>query len=283
MKILLTGARGQLATDLRSRLAPSHDVVALAHAELDIADVPATRACLERSHPEVIINTAAFHRVDDCENEVARAFTVNAFAVLELARWCAAHDAVLVHFSTDYVFSGRETSPRAEWDPPAPLSVYGASKLAGEYLVRQACARHFVVRTCGLYGRAGSAGKGGNFIEKMLTLAAAGKPIRVVNDQVLTPTFTEDLAAKVAQLIATEQYGLYHVTNSESCSWYAFTQRIFARCGVHADLRPTTTAEFGAGAQRPAYSVLRHAALARLGIDDMPPWDDALGRYLEGR
>jgi len=279
MKVLLTGGRGQLAAALYQTLAPRHQVVALGHAELDITDGAAVAACLTRERPAILINTAAYHRVDDCEDEAERSFAVNALAVLTLARWCAANDAVFVHFSTDYVFSGNERAPRSESDPPAPLSVYGASKLAGEYLARQACSRHFVIRTCGLYGHGGTSQKGGNFVEKMLALAAAGQPIRVVDDQVLTPSYTVDVAAKTTQLMATSHYGLYHVTNGGSCSWYEFTRQLFALAGVSAELAPTTSTEFVTRARRPAYSVLRHAALARLGLNDLPTWDDALRRY----
>jgi len=280
MKILITGGRGQLASDLAAILAAQHQVVAPAHAELDVCEADRVQACLDQERPAVVINTAAFHRVDDCEREVERAFAVNALAVGRLARWCAAHDAVFVHFSTDYVFSGREGTPRAESDVTEPLNVYGASKLAGEHLARQAGERHIVVRTSGLYGIANSAGKGGNFVEKMLARAAAGTPIEVVDDQILTPSATADVAAKVVQLIAGQHYGLFHVTNAGSCSWYEFAQRIFALRGLRVDLRPTSSARFRAPARRPAYSVLRRAALERLGLDDLPPWDDALRRYL---
>ena len=283
MKILLTGAGGQLATDLHRLLRPQHEVVALTHAQLDIGEPSAAARVLDEAQPQMVINTAAYHRVDDCETEVERSFRINATAVLQLARWCAAHEAVFVHFSTDYVFSGREPAPRCEGDVAEPVSVYGASKLAGEHLARQACARHFVIRTCGLYGDAGSPSKGGNFVDKMLSLAAAGKPIQVVADQVLAPSYTADVAAKVVQLLGTNAYGLYHVTNAGSCSWYEFTRTIFTLSGVAADLSPTTAARFAARAQRPAYSVLGHDGLARLGVDDLPSWEDALRRYLDGR
>jgi dTDP-4-dehydrorhamnose reductase len=283
MRVAVFGANGQLASDLLPLLSARHTLIPLTHADCELRDHEAVRARLDREQPEVVINTAAFHRVDDCEQEVEAAFAVNAFGVLHLARWCAAHDATLIHFSTDYVFTGDVASPRGEADAPGPLSVYGASKLAGEHLVRQACPRHFVIRTCGLYGHAGSSGKGGNFIETMLRLGRAGKPIRVVHDQVLTPTATADLAPKVLQLLETTAFGLYHVTNAGACSWFEFAAATFQLAGIAADLSPTTSAEFGAAARRPAYSVLRHDRLAALGLDDLPPWQDALARYLRGR
>jgi dTDP-4-dehydrorhamnose reductase len=248
-----------------------------------VREYRAARERLDRERPDVVINTAAFHRVDECETEIDAAFAVNAVAVLNLARWCGARDATLVHFSTDYVFAGDVAAPRGETDAPGPLSVYGASKLAGEYLVRQGCPRHFVVRTCGLYGHAGIRGKSGNFVETMLRAAAEGKPVRVVADQVLTPSSTADVAAKVVQLLRTRSYGLCHVTNAGACSWFEFAAAVFRLAGVAADLSPTTAAEYRAPARRPAYSVLRHDHLAALGLDDMPPWEEALSRYLRGR
>lgn len=283
MRIAIIGANGQLGTDLCAVLA-GDEVTPFVHADFDVRDHAAAAAALTAARPAVVINTAAFHRVDDCETEVEPAFAVNTLAVHALARWCAAHDAALVHFSTDYVFAGTATAPRAETDPAEPRSVYGASKLAGELLVRVACERHYLVRTSGLYGFGGSRGKGGaNFVELMLRLAAEKRPIRVVSDQLLTPTYTHDLAVAVAQLIRTGRYGLYHITNTGSCSWYEFAARVFAAAGVAADLSATTSAAYGARAERPAYSVLAHGALLAAGIADLPDWRDALARYLARR
>jgi dTDP-4-dehydrorhamnose reductase len=281
MRIALLGANGQLGNDLRSVLI-ADEVTALTRADFDVCDTARADEVLDRVHPEVVINTTAYHRVDEAEGRADLAFAVNAVAVEHLGRWCAARDATFVHFSTDYVFRGDVPAPRRETDSAEPVSVYGASKLAGEHLARLAAPRHFVVRTCGLYGRGGSAGKGGaNFVELMLRLAREGKAIRVVGDQVLAPTSTQDLAAAVARLIRTERYGLYHITNTGSCSWFEFAQAIFELAGVEADLSPTTAAEHGARAARPAYSVLAHEALLAAGLPDLPPWRDALRRYLE--
>ena len=280
MRIVLIGNGGQLASDLLPLLKERYEVVSLGHAELDLCDHAAVRARLDRDRPELVINTAAFHRVDHCEEAVSEAFAVNALAVLNLARWCDRHDAALMHFSTDYVFAGDVASPRGEADLPGPLSVYGASKLTGEYLVRQACARHFVVRTCGLYGRAGSSGKGGNFVETMLRLGRKGEPVRVVADQIVGPTATADLARKLVQVLERGDYGLYHVTNAGACSWFEFARAIFELANLRVDLTPISSKQFGAAARRPAYSVLRHDHLAALALDDMPTWRDALARYL---
>jgi dTDP-4-dehydrorhamnose reductase len=283
MRIALIGANGQLGSDLVRALGAT-DLVPLTHREVDVCDQSCTDRLLE-IHPDVVINTAAFHRVDDSELDATEAFRVNAAAVHRLARWCAHNTSMLVHVSTDYVFGGDRngTEPLTESDAPAPLNAYGCSKLAGEFAVRAARCRHFIIRTSGLYGRAGSSGKGGNFVETMLHLAAQGKPIRVVNDQRVTPTFTADLAMKIAELLNTERFGLYHVTNSGDCTWYEFAAEIFRLSGLQPDFGPTTTASFGAPALRPVYSVLAHEALLAAGLSDMPHWGDALRRYLAGR
>lgn len=282
MKLMLIGAGGQLGTDL-VRVLPKETTVPLTHAEIEITDSRSVELAFERHRPDVVINTAAFHRVDDCETRMELAFQVNAFAVRGLAQACRKFGAALVHFSTDYVFAGEKTEPYVETDRPGPLSVYAASKLAGEYLLAAALPRHFVIRSCGLYGPGGSRSKGGSFVDTMLRLAAAGKPVRVVSDQVVTPTYTADLARKVCQLIATEAYGLYHITNKGSCSWLEFACAIFELAGVKANLAPISSEAFGAPARRPAYSVLQNQRLKALGLDDLPAWRDGLQRYLAAR
>ncbi len=279
MKVLLIGAGGQLASDL-VRVLQGHEVIPLRHAELELTDRGQVEAALAAHQPNVVINTAAYHRVDDCEEQLERSFAVNAVGVGYLARACAEREAALLHLSTDYVFDGDKGSPYQETDTPRPRTVYGTSKLAGELLVQQRCRRHFVVRTSGLYGVAGASGKGGNFVNLMLRLADEGKPIRVVADQITTPTATADLAAKLAWLITTEEYGTYHVTNGGSCSWFEFAAAIFELAGLRPDLSPTTTAAFAAKARRPAYSVLAHGHLQQLGADDLRPWRHALADYL---
>ena len=282
MRILLIGAAGQLAQDLLEHLR-AHDVVPLAHEQLEIADADAVREAVERARPDCIINTAAFHKVDECEDQPERSFQVNAVGVYNLAREAERRAARLVHFSTDYVFDGRSKVPYQEEDRPGPLSVYASSKLAGEGLAQRYCERHFVVRTCGLYGDAGNRSKGGNFVERMLGLARSGKPLRVVADQVLTPTSTRDLGERVASLLQSDAYGLYHMTSTGQCSWYEFTQEIFRLANVAADLRPADSASFGAKARRPPYSVLDNARMRRLGITEFRPWQEAIADYMHRR
>jgi len=282
MKIMLIGANGQLGADLKWVLAPER-LVPLTHAEIEVTDPASTRQAFERHQPEIVINTAAFHRVDDCEKEAERAFSVNAVAVRDLALACAHFKATLVHFSTDYVFRGDKREPYVEGDLPSPLSVYGASKLAGEYLVAANLRRYFLIRTCGLYGLGGSKAKGGNFVETMLRKAESGDTLRVVDDQVVTPTPTREVARKVAELIRTEYYGLYHATSQGFCTWYQFAAKIFELAGLSPDLRRATSNELRTPARRPSYSVLDNAKLRRLGMDDLKPWEDALLDYLNGR
>ncbi len=278
-RILITGARGQLASDLRKSLS-HHDLIPLAHEDLDICDGAQVQEALADLRPHIVINTAAFHRVDDCETEAARAFQVNALGVLNLCQACSAIDAMLVHVSTDYVFGGYKREPYLEEDTPDPINIYGVSKVAGELIIASRLQRYFIVRSSGLFGAAGASGKGGNFVNTMLRKARAGEKIQVVDDQRLSPTYTRHLAAKMAWLMGTEGYGLYHITANDSCSWYEFAREIFRQTGLAADLSPTTSAAFAARARRPAYSVLGHGRLQALGADDLPTCREGLREYL---
>ncbi len=293
MKILLLGGNGQLGTDLRAALA-AHVVVATGRSPepggglrgLDVADPAAISALIAEVKPALVLNTTAFHRVDDIERDARQALLINALAAQQLALACRAADCALLHVSTDYVFDGATRAPYTEIDAPNPLSAYGASKLSGELLIRAAWPKHYIVRTCGLYGRAGASGKGGNFVNTMLRLAREGKPIRVVGDQICAPTATVDLAAQIALLIETGEYGTYHITSAGQCAWNVFAEEIFrlaAARGLIAAAPPVaaiSSAEFGAPARRPAYSVLENRALADLGLDRMRAWQAALAGYI---
>jgi dTDP-4-dehydrorhamnose reductase len=282
-RILLLGASGQLGTDL-ARVLASRDLVALPREVLDVTDAAATADAVARHAPAVVLNATAFNRVDDAETDPAPAFAVNAVAAHHLARAATRVGARLVHFSTDYVFGARGPGPFDEDAQPAPANAYGVSKLAGEHLVQSADPRHLVVRTAGLYGAAGARGKGGNFVETMLRLAREGRPIRVVADQVLTPTYTADLADAVRRLLhADPPGGVYHLTNGGACSWFEFARRVFALTGLAPDLAPTTSVAYGAPARRPANSVLRNTRFAALGLGPLRPWPDALRAYLSQR
>jgi len=278
------GAGGQLGFDLVRAFALPGEVVPLGRADLDLLDAARTREVLRTLRPTHVLNTAAYNQVDRAEDDRAAAFALNAEAVGALAAAVQDFGATLVHFSTDYVFDGRKGSPYTEDDEPDPVNVYGESKLAGERLARARCERTFVFRVCGLFGVARSRGKGGtNFVETMLGLAAEGKSIRVVADQVLTPSGTFDLARKVWQVIPSEAYGIYHLTNAGQTSWYDFAREMFRLTDLRPDVTPVTTAEFGARARRPAFSVLAHRRLAALGLDDLRPWAEALAAYVAER
>jgi dTDP-4-dehydrorhamnose reductase len=281
MRVLIFGAGGQLAHELSEAFA-GEELLGLPRARADITDAAAVAREIGDFRPDCVINTAAFHRVDDCEDRVAESFAVNAVALHTLVRAANGAGAPLVHFSTDYVFDGRQRRPYRETDPPNPLSIYAMSKLAGEQIVRRYAGRYFLIRTCGLYGRGG---RRDNFVERMLARAEAGKPIRVVNDQVVAPTSAKDLAEKLRALVPTGRYGLYHMTNRGQCSWYDFAREIFRRAGRGAPptLVPVTSEEFAARARRPLYSVLDHEALDRAGIPDFRPWQEALADYLRER
>jgi dTDP-4-dehydrorhamnose reductase len=283
VRYAVLGSAGQLGQDLVPRL--SGEVIALTRADADLTRPDMLRAALAPARPDVVLNCAAYNFVDRAEAEPEAAFAVNAWGVRALAGVCRDLGCALVHFSTDYVFGldGARNAPYGEGDAPGPVSAYGLSKLAGEYLVRALCPRHFVVRTCGLYGVWGSGGKGGNFVETMLRLAGQGKPLRVVADQVCTPSYTADVAAAAAALAATGRYGLYHLTNAGSCSWHEFAAAAFELAGVKADLTPITSGEYGAAARRPAYSVLARPAYEALGLPPLRPWREALAAYLKER
>ena len=284
--VVVIGATGQLGTDLQPALQGLR-VTGLAHGELDVCEPVQAAGRLRDLKPDVVINTSAFHKVDVCEDEPEASFAVNATGAYTLARLARELDFTLVHFSSDYVFDGRGQVPYREHDLAVPLSVYGVSKLAGEDLVRAFCPRHFVIRTTGLYGVAGASGKGGNFVETMIRLGKAGA-VRVVDDQVMTPTATADLAGAVAALLAREgqpgvDYGLYHITSAGQCSWYFFAKTIFEQCGMDVALSPITTAQSGSKATRPAFSVLDHGKWMRAGFAELRPWREALADYLRAK
>jgi dTDP-4-dehydrorhamnose reductase len=283
MKAAIIGANGQLGVDLcRVLSAQKISIVSLTHSELDVRDSSQVDRVVGFIHPDVVISTAAFHKVEECEKQPEMSFAVNAIGPKNLAASCDENNAMLVHFSTDYVFDGNQREPYTESDAPHPLNVYAVSKLAGEFMVAFNCERHLVIRTSGLYGVAGSNGKGGNFVETMLKKASEGNPIQVVNDQVLTPTFTGDLAETVGQLIRKDAYGLYHISAEGECSWYEFARTIFELENMSVDLSPVSTRDFATSIQRPAYSVLGKDKLSGLGLS-MPKWKDGLRRYLDAR
>lgn len=282
MKILLLGALGQLGRDLQQVLG-AHEIVALDREQIDVQIGPQVDAGVSAHEPDLIINCTAFHRVDDCEDQIEPTFGVNVYAVRHLALAARRADIPLVHFSTDYVFDGPERRPHPETDLPSPKCVYAVSKLAGEAMLQSIWRKHFIVRSCGLYGYAGSREKGTNFVETMLKLGASGKPLKIVTDQVCTPTATLDLARALEKLIGTDMYGLYHLSAGGECSWHEFALAIFEFAGLHPEVTAVTSDAFPMKAKRPTYSVLDNANFRAAGFDDMRHWREALADYIRGR
>lgn len=292
MKVVVTGTGGQLGTDL-CKVLRDFEVIPLTHRDIEIGDMNSVKRVLNEYKPDTIINTAAYVRVDDCETEPDKAFLINALGARNVAVVAQELGAKLVHISTDYVFGGvgetlvvshklggDKPRPYTEFDTPIPLSIYGRSKLAGEDFVHHLCQKHFIVRTSGLFGIAGSSGKGGNFIETVLTLATERDELKVVNDQEFSPTYTMDLAKKIAQLITTEYYGIFHITNKGACSWYEFAKEILKLTDLKIRLIPITSDKHPQKARRPHFSVLDNYHLRLLGMDDMRTWQEALKDYM---
>lgn len=281
MRIAVLGSAGQLGRDLVPRL--TGEVLPLTRAHIDLGDPATIAPTLRDRKPDVLVNCAAYNFVDKAEEDPAAAFAVNADGVRTLATVCGELGIRLVHVSTDYVFGAdtTRTTPYRESDTPGPVSEYGRSKLAGEQATL-AVPGNLAIRTCGLYGVWGSGGKGGNFVETMLRVAGQGKPLRVVADQRCTPTYTADLAEAIAKLVEQGMTGLIHLTNAGDCTWHEFAATIFRLSGIAADLTPITSAEFGAKAARPGYSVLASERTVETGVS-LRPWGDALVAYLQER
>ena len=283
MKILIIGANGQLGSDLGlagERL--GHEIVPCrGRKELDVTDSQQVNAAMEQHRPDAVINTAARCDVDACETDTQRAYEVNAVGARSVAEAAQNAGARLVHVSTDYVFSGEKGSPYVESDAPDPVNVYGTSKLAGEHFVRDGCENHLVVRSSGLFGVAGSREKGGNFIETMVSLSAERSELRGVSDQFLSPTYTLDLAAAIISLLETDVRGLVHVCNQGACSWLKWSTEIFRLLERQGTIEPVSMDEFGSNARRPRHSALESEVLLQTGLAPLPPWEDAVRRYLE--
>jgi dTDP-4-dehydrorhamnose reductase len=277
-RVLLIGGSGQLGTAIAQRwsdcaiVAPSHD-------ELAIEDSAALARSLERVVPEVLLNAAAFHDVDRCEQEPERAFEINARAVGRAARAAAARNVLFVTMSTDYVFDGKKGAPYTEGDAPNPLSVYGASRLEGEIQTQSSGGRAFVVRTCGVYGRSRSHAPRRPFIDRILECGRDGNPVPVVADVVASPTFAGDLADALRGLIERDAYGLYHAAGAGSASWYEFACEANRQAGAALSIEPIAAEQWKSVAIRPRFSALENAKLSELGIA-MPPWRDGIAAYL---
>jgi dTDP-4-dehydrorhamnose reductase len=283
VKTVILGSSGQLGQDLMRTL--GDEAVGLTHADVDVTDGIGVSRIVREHQPDWVINTAAFHRVDDCELNPTLAFAVNAIGAANVARAAAETGAGVVFYSTDYVFSGEgrpRHDPHTESSKPDPCNVYGASKVAGEHLVMNANPRHLVIRSAGLYGTATSR-KGWTFPELMVSKGQSDGWVKVVTDQVLSPTYTHDLAGTTQALMAGEARGLFHLANEGECSWYEFAQATFEITGIPVNLEPTATVTAERRARRPSYSALASERLDEADVPHLRPWRDALEHYLHAK
>lgn len=260
------------------------DILALTHADCEVTDRSSVETSLRPLGPgDAVVNTAAFHRTDDCEDNPDTAMAVNGVGAQNVAIVARQRGAMVAFLSSDYVFNGNKRVPYVESDVPSPINAYGVSKLAGEMLVAEANAQHYVTRISSVFGIAGSSGKGGNFVESMLAKARRGESIQVVDDLVMAPTFASDAAELLVRLLRMQApFGTYHLANMGSCSWYEFASAIFDVAGVNAHLTATSTSAYAGKAARPPYSVLASEKLAGLDLRARP-WREALADYLAQR
>jgi dTDP-4-dehydrorhamnose reductase len=276
MKILITGSNGMLGHDLIDVLENNHELILTTSKTLDITDKKQVIEFIADSKPDIVINSAAYTDVDGCEENQDLAYAVNGEGVRNLALACRQIDAPLVHISTDYVFDGTATEPIAEDGEIGPISVYGKSKLKGEEAILEILDKYFIIRTAWLYGINGK-----NFPKTMLELAKNHSEITVVYDEVGTPTYTPDLAYGISELIQTDYYGIYHLTNSGSCSWCEFARYIFEIAEKDVEVIPVTASEFARPAPRPNYSVLDNKNWVENGFEPLRDYKDAIKEYIE--
>jgi dTDP-4-dehydrorhamnose reductase len=277
MKVLITGANGQLGQDLVKIFnANSFEVCGFGRDRLDVTDLDQSRELIRSLHPDVIVHAAAYTQVDQAETDVENAYLVNAVGTRNMAIIAEELNLKMCYISTDYVFDGTNQTPYNEFDQTNPLGVYGKSKFAGEELTKTLSTRYFIVRTSWVYGIYGN-----NFVKTMLRLAKEKDELGVVHDQMGSPTYTVDLACFIMNLIQTDKFGIYHVSNSGTCSWYDFAQAIFEEAGVKIKVNPITTDEFPRPAPRPKYSVLGHLALKTNGFLEIRHWRDGLKDFMK--
>jgi len=282
-RIAVLGANGQLGSDICTVFQEvGWEVVPMNHDLVEVSELDSVMEALKNGRPDVLINTAAYHNVESCEANPILAFKVNALGAKNLCYTCREFGTVLVHVSTDYVFDGHKMEPYLESDKASPINVYGISKLAGEQFVAAYLERFFIIRVSGLYGEHPCrAKKGMNFVKLMLKLGKERPEVRVIDDEILTPTYTLDVAKQLVELLDTEAFGTYHMTAQGSCSWYGFAKRIFDIAGIRTPLKVASPDEFAGKAPRPKYSVLENAMLKSIGKDVMPSWEESLEAYLQ--
>ena len=282
MKIAVIGANGQLGKDICEKIiVTKNELVELNHDKIEISNIDCVSSLLKEVRPDVVINTAAMHNVEKCENDPEKSFKVNGIGAKNLSHICNDLNSTLLHISTDYVFDGNKRKPYVETDKPLPLNVYGNTKLSGEYFIESIAKKYFILRVSGIYGKNPCRAKGTNFVELMLKLAKERDEIRVVDDEILTPTFTGDIADQIVEILSSDtRYGLYHVTAEGSCSWFEFAREIFSISKTNIVLNRAAPGEFAIKVNRPKYSVLENKFLKDQGINIMPLWEKGLKRYL---
>ena len=281
MKLAIIGANGQLGTDLVEVLSSNHDVVGLNHADIEITNIDSVKETLSSIKPAIVLNTAAYHIVPEAEKFPEKAFLINGIGPLNLAKVCQDLSIPFIHYSTDYVFDGAKQKPYTEDDRPNPLSVYANTKLSGEYFALNYSDKSYVIRVSGIYGKIPCRAKGGNFVTTMIKLANEKPEVRVVNDEILTPTPTYWIAKNTAELIKTNAFGLYHMSCEGQVSWYEFAKVIWETLGLKTPLYSASVNDFPLVVKRPFYSVLENQNLNRLGINKMPEWKNALREFLK--
>jgi dTDP-4-dehydrorhamnose reductase len=280
LRTVVIGANGQLGSEIYRQFEARYDVTGLTHEQIEISDIDNAHQALQSLKPDIVINTAAYHHVADCEKNPHLAFEVNAIGVLNLVKLSNDLKFKLIHFSTDYVFDGMKNSPYTEHDIPNPLNIYALSKLNGEIIIKNYCERYFIIRISGIYGKVPCRAKGGNFIHTMIKAAKEKDIVKVVNDEVLSPTSVYEIALLLPSLIHTDVYGLYHCVCRGECSWYDFAAVIFNQLNLKTPLQPCSSDQFPAAIKRPCYSALENYNLKALNLDNMSFWKDALIKFL---
>jgi dTDP-4-dehydrorhamnose reductase len=286
MKLAIIGTTGQLGHDMQRYAARiGHEVLAIAgRADLDICSEADVNAMLDRLQPQALVNTAAFHNVDLCETQTEAAYKTNVLAVRHLAQACETRKILFVQVGTDYVFEGTPArKPLPEEAPVCPKSIYALSRFGGDCMTQAFAPQYgYVVRSCGLFGVAGCKLKGGlNFVDMIISMAKAKKPMRVVNDQTVAPTPTDDLARQIINILEKRMpTGIYHAVSHDECTWHQFAVEALRLAGIDHPIEPVPSSTWAAAALRPTYSVLDNARLRSMGMDIMAPWEESLRRYV---
>lgn len=281
-RVLLLGGSGQLGGEIR-RAWTGMELISPAHADLDITDNAAVAAAVAQHAPDAVLNCAAFHNVERCEAEPDKAFAANALAVNAMAEACAQRGATFVTLSTDYVFDGELGRPYTETDQPCPVSAYGASKYAGELLAMRLQSPAYVVRTCGVYATRASTSKGYTFIDRIVSQAKNGEPVRVVQDQTVSPTYAPHLAQGLLQLLQSNApYGVYHMVNEGAVTWYDYASEALRVAGIEYPVDAVSYKDWPSRVRRPAFSALENVKLREIGIH-MPSWREGVAAYVRDR